>query len=129
MAAAEAVDWYQYFKSIRTECPWSYSAWQKGLIDVKPYTGEILPLGQYQARVYTVLDPKQSVELLAAALDHGEDEWLYSFPGYGPYATPVPVLIQQNHQQLTQLRQQLDQYPVYPEPDGYDRPINPYGQH
>ena len=22
-----------------------------------------------------------------------------------------------------------DQYPVYPEPDGYDRPVNPYGQH
>ena len=20
-------------------------------------------------------------------------------------------------------------YPVYPEPDGYDRPINPYGDH
>jgi len=22
-----------------------------------------------------------------------------------------------------------NQYPVYPEPDGYDRPVNPYGQH
>lgn len=20
-------------------------------------------------------------------------------------------------------------YPVYPEPDGYDRPVNPYGDH
>jgi len=22
-----------------------------------------------------------------------------------------------------------NQYLVYPEPDGYDRPVNPYGQH
>jgi hypothetical protein len=51
-----------------------------------------------------VLDPKQSVEALSAALDHGDDEWLYSFPGYGPFATPVPVLIQQNRKELNDLR-------------------------
>jgi hypothetical protein len=31
-------------------------------------------------------------------------EWLFSYPGYGLYATPVPVLIQQNRQQLNQIR-------------------------
>ena len=101
------VNWYDYFKSIRTECPWSYAAYLKGAIHISEYTGEILPLGNYQARVYTVLDPKQSVEALSAALDHGDDEWLYSFPGYGDFATPVPVLIQQNRKELNDLRSKL----------------------
>jgi hypothetical protein len=100
------VNWLEYFTGIRAECPWSYSAYLQGAIDIREYTGEIQPLGKYQARVYTVLDPSQSVKALSAALDHGEDEWLYSFPGYGPFATPVPVLIQQNRAKLNELRQQ-----------------------
>ena len=102
-----SVDWLDYFRSIKTQCPWSYPAYQQGRIDIQEYLGQILPLGRYQARVYTVQDPDQSVEALSAALDHGEDEWLFSYPGYGPWATPVPVLIQQNRQELNQLRQQL----------------------
>jgi hypothetical protein len=103
----QSVNWYDYFKSIKTECPWSYSAYLKGEIHISEYTGEILPLGRYQARVYTVTDPTQSVEALSAALDHGDDEWLFSFPGYGPFATPVPVLIQQDRKELNRLRHQL----------------------
>jgi hypothetical protein len=45
---------------------------------------------------------------LAKALDHGEDEWLFSYPKYGEYATPVKVLIQQNRARLSQLRTQLE---------------------
>ena len=104
----QSVDWYAYFKSIRQECPWSYAAYLKGEISIVEYTGDILPLGRYQARVYTVNDSEQSVEAMAAALDHGEDEWLYSFPGYGEYATPVPVLIQQNRRRLQELRDKLN---------------------
>ena len=103
----QSVNWYDYFKSIKTQCPWSYSAYLKGEIHIIEYTGEILPLGGYQARVYTVTDPKESVEALSAALDHGDDEWLFSFPDYGPFATPVPVLIQQDRKELNRLRHQI----------------------
>jgi hypothetical protein len=51
------------------------------------------------------------VTALAEAFDYTdtESEWLYSYPGYGEYATPVSVLIQQNRKELTRLRTQLDQ--------------------
>jgi hypothetical protein len=103
----QSVDWLEYFKSIRLECPWSYSAYQKGLIDIVDYEGVRLPLGDYSARMYVVNAPNATVEALAASWDQGEDEWLFSYPGYGDYATPVSVLIQQNRAQLNQLRAQL----------------------
>ena len=104
----QSVDWGAYFKSIRAECPWSYSAWLNGGIDIVNYMGQILPLDDYQARVYLVTDPAMSVEALSQSLDHGQDEWLFSYPGYGEWATPVPVLIQQNRQHLAQLRSRLE---------------------
>jgi hypothetical protein len=56
--------------------------------------------------MYIVNAPNETVEALAASWDQGEDEWLFSYPGYGDYATPVKVLIQQNRAQLNQLRSQ-----------------------
>jgi histidinol-phosphate/aromatic aminotransferase/cobyric acid decarboxylase-like protein len=100
----QSVDWFHYFKSIRKECPWSYAAYVRGEIDITEYTGQILPLGRYAARVYVVDAPNEQVEALAQALDHGQDEWLFSYPTYGEYATPVSVLIQQDRQKLKQLR-------------------------
>jgi len=105
----QSVNWYQYFKSIRVECPWSYSAYLHGQIDIVDYSGDIQPLGKYLARVYVVNQSEQEVEALAQALDHGEDEWLFSYPGYGDWATPVPVLIQQNRQTLADLRSKLNE--------------------
>lgn len=103
----QSVDWAQYFKSIRTECPWSLSAFQRGLIDIVHWHNEILPLEKYEARVYIIDASDQEVEALAQALDFGEDEWLFSYPTYGEYATPVSVLIQQNRRRLEQLRERL----------------------
>ena len=105
----QSVNWREYFKSIRTECPWSYKADQQGLIDITPWSGEVLPLGHYQARVYLIEASDQEVEALASALDHGQDEWLFSYPGYGEFATPVSVLIQQNRKQLNDLRNRLSE--------------------
>jgi hypothetical protein len=102
----QSVDWLEYFKSIRQECPWSYAAYLKGLIDIVEYQGYRIPLGDYSARMYIVSAPNATVEALAASWDQGEDEWLFSYPGYGDYATPVKVLIQQNRAQLNQLRSQ-----------------------
>jgi hypothetical protein len=107
----EDVDWYAYFKSIRDRCPWSYAAYLKGDIDIVTYQGNVLPLGNYQARMYVIHAPNATVEALAYALDEGKDEWLFSYPGYGANATPVSVLIQQNRQRLTELREKLDASP------------------
>ena len=105
----QSVDWYQYFKSIRTECPWSYAAYVKGQIDIVSYQGTSIPLGDYAARMYLVSAPDATVSALAEMWDRADPncEWLYSHPGYGDYATPVAVLIQQNRQQLNDLRQSL----------------------
>ena len=105
----QSVDWYHYFKSIRTQCPWSYAAYIHGGIDIVEYSGKRLPMGPYQARMYTLTAPNDTVEALALGLDYEDSdcEWLFSYPGYGEYATPVSVLIQQHRQTLQQLRQQL----------------------
>ena len=102
----QSVNWYDYFKSIRKECPWSYQAYIHGKIDIVEYEGLSIPLGEYSARMYLVNQSNEVVEALAASHNHGEDEWLFSYPGYGDYATPVSVLIQQNRKTLTDLRQQ-----------------------
>lgn len=104
----QSVDWLGYFRSIRAECPWSLSAYQQGLIDICLYQGQALPLGQYEARIYIIHAPAATVEAICQALNYGQDEWLFSYPGYGPFATPVSVLIQQNRARLQQLRKNLD---------------------
>ena len=105
---AVVVDWEQYFQSIRIQCPWSLSSWREGKIDIQSWTGTVLPLSDWHARVYLVEGGDSVVEAMAEGLDFGEDEWLFSYPGYGPWATPVPVLIQQNRSTLEKLRNQLE---------------------
>jgi hypothetical protein len=104
----QSVNWYDYFKSIRKECPWSYAAYLKGKIDIKEYEGVRLPLDDYSARMYIINAPDATVVAIAEGLDYEdkEYEWLYSYPGYGDYATPVSVLIQQNKEELNQIRSQ-----------------------
>lgn len=105
----QSVDWYAYFKSIREECPWSYAAYLKGRIHIVDYEGQRLPLGDYAARMYIVRAPEATVVALAQGLDYSDPdcEWLYSYPGYGDYATPVSVLIQQDRKTLKELRSSL----------------------
>jgi hypothetical protein len=105
-----SVDWYAYFKSIRTQCPWSYAAYLKGQINIVEYTGVKLPIGDYAARMYILSAPDATVASIASAMDYGdtECEWLYSYPGYGEFATPVCVLIQQPRNVLDALRQKLE---------------------
>jgi hypothetical protein len=106
----QSVDWYQYFKSIRSECPWSYAAYLKGKISIVEYQGKQLPLGDYSARMYIINAPDATVVSIAEGFDYANKdyEWLFSYPGYGPYATPVSVLIQQHRSQLEELRKQQD---------------------
>lgn len=103
-----SVDWGAYFYRIKEQCPWSYAAWQKGQIDVVEWAGEVIPLQDYQARVYTVASNDEA-ESLAKELDFGECEWLFSYAEYGDYGTPVPVIIQQDRKKLSSLRSKLDE--------------------
>ena len=66
-------------------------------------------LGAYSARMYVMDYPNNIVEAMATELDTQDTdcEWLFSYPGYGDYATPVSVLIQQDRSTLTKLRSQL----------------------
>ena len=107
----QSVNWYDYFKSIREECPWSYAAYLKGKIDIQEYEGVRLPLGDYSARMYIITAPDATVVAVAEGLDYEdkEYEWLYSYPGYGDYATPVSVIIQQWRAELNAIRNRLSE--------------------
>ncbi len=50
---AEEVNWGEYFASIVSVCPWSRAYWLLQQIDIRPWTGEVSPLGDNAARVYT----------------------------------------------------------------------------
>jgi hypothetical protein len=107
---AKDVNWGQYFYNIRQQCPWSYKAWQCGEIDIQRWQGSPKPLGVYQARIYIVDLNRRRLKKLAGTLDLDPDcEWLFSEPSYGPWATAVPVLIQQDRHRLNEIRQKLNQ--------------------
>jgi hypothetical protein len=101
-------DWAEYFYNIRQYCPWAYAAWQKNLIDIV-HTKEILPLDEHKARVYIFNLNKRKLKKLCKSRDEGEYEWLWSVPGYGINGTPLPCLIQQSRQELTEIRNKLSQ--------------------
>ena len=102
----QSVDWTEYFARIRPVCPWSGVAWRADQIDIV-YTKTVRPLGPYRARIYVLDLSRRRLKKLAAQRDQGQDEWLWSEPGYGAYGAPVPCLIQQNRAELNQLRQQV----------------------
>lgn len=108
----QSVDWLAYFESIQRECPWSLAAYRRDLIDIVPWDSlqRLAPLGKYQARMYVLDYPNNIIEAMAEELDSSDElcEWLFSYPGYGDYATPVAVLIQQHRHELAKLRQSLD---------------------
>jgi len=105
----QSVDWLEYFESIQKECPWSLRAYRLGKIDIVLYEGQTLPLGDFHARMYVISAPDATVQALADMWDRSDPdcEWLYSYPGYGEYATPVSVLIQQDRTTLKNLRTSL----------------------
>ena len=109
----QSVNWLEYFESIQQECPWSLRAYKQDLIDIVNWcdSATLEPLGKFHARMYIVDLPDNIVEAMATELDcdDQESEWLFSYPGYGEFATPVKVLIQQNRKQLNDLRTRLSE--------------------
>jgi hypothetical protein len=108
----QSVNWTEYFNNIKSQCPWGYHAWSQGLIDIVEYQDVILPLGRYQARIYYLNTDNSIVTAIAEGLDLTDPlcEWLWSYPGYGTWATPVSCLIQQNRQHLNQIRSKLKSF-------------------
>ena len=104
---AADVNWEGYFLKIKQRCPWSWAAWHRGLVDIVKYNKNWKPLGVYQARIHIVKLNKRRLKKLCKQLDQGEYEWLWSEPSYGKYATPVACLIQQDRQQLNDIRKRL----------------------
>lgn len=110
-AANEAVEnkalWEQYFTSIKRVCPWSYSAWLKGKIEICLWKGIPQPLGDLEARVNIigVIKPRLLKKIEQRLNTEREDEeWLHSHPSFGIHSTPIPVLIQQNKHNLDMAR-------------------------
>lgn len=109
VANHQSVDWLEYFQSIQRECPWSLRAYTEGKLDIVEYQGLNIPLGDFHARMYVISAPDHTVEAIADMWNRADSEceWLYSYPGYGEFATPVSVLIQQDRARLKNLRSKL----------------------
>ena len=108
-ARRQKVDqWFQYFESIKSVCPWSLQSYKKGLLEIQPYF-DYRPLGELEARVYIYhLKPKQLNAIMEQLNDeYPDEEWLWSHPEGGEHSAPVPCLIQQSHQHLESIRQRL----------------------
>lgn len=106
-----AVNWEEYFNSIRSVCPWSITAWRKQEIQITNWHSHILELGSLQARVYVA--PKHNPRQLKKMSDRfnaqrPNEEWLWSHPSYKHHSTPVPVLIQQDRAKLLHIRSKLN---------------------
>ena len=106
------IDWTEYFASIVSVCPWSKAYWSKQKIDIQPWTGTILPLNEYVARVYTApqLTAWELYNMMRRLNRDREEEFLYSHPKFKGHSTPVPVLIQQDYEILAQARRSLKQH-------------------
>ena len=102
-----AVDWEQYFNSIKQVCPWSYSAWLKQEIHTINWHSQIIDLGSYKARLYITNkhNPRQLKKMTDRFnRERQHEEWLWSHPDFGFNSTPVAVFIQQDRQLLEQAR-------------------------
>jgi hypothetical protein len=105
------VDWATYFDSIRTVCPWSAPAYNKGKIAIQVWKGRPEELNGNLAIVY--IHKNASARLLKKIMNRMNsarpaEEWLFSHPKYKGHSTEVPVLIQQDHALLSKARSTLE---------------------
>ena len=109
--------WFQYFHSIRTVCPWSYTSYLEGKIKIIPFDRELMELTEanwaqqpWDALVYMVddLTLDEIDDIVAQQNDCQEKcEYLWSHPSYtkgGNNQAPCPIIIQQDRARLMELR-------------------------
>jgi len=109
--------WQIYFASIKGVCPWSLRAFMDNNILFLDYSsktyntwGSIFHASKHEAFVYKCVD--KSVDWLIDKCEElnkksTRSEWLWSHPSEGGNSTPVPVLIQQDREQLESLRDKI----------------------
>lgn len=109
VASLRKFNWDGYFDHIKDVCPWSRKPWKNGLIEIKVWDGTIEPLDSLEARVFICDRNRRRLKKLCDKLNQSYEnqEWLWSEPGYGDYATPVPCLIQQDRAKLEGIRKRL----------------------
>lgn len=105
-----AVDWKNYFLSIKSVCPWSVGAFLRDeLLFVDWQTRQcpkVIPEGK-QAVVH--LAPRHNPRQLKKMCDRfnqtrPDEEWLWSHPSFGYNSTPVACFIQQDRILLEKAR-------------------------
>ena len=109
--------WFQYFRSIRTVCPWSYKSYLEGKIKIIPFDRDFMKLTEanwaqqpWDALVYVVddLTLDEIDDIVAQENDCQEKcEYLWSHPSYtkgGNKQAPYPIIIQQDRAKLMELR-------------------------
>lgn len=109
-AAKNAVNWEEYFRSIQSVCPWSWSAWRQGNIDIVNWGTDITELGTHSARLYiTHRHNARQLKKISGRLSRTRpnEEWLWSHPQYKNNSTPVAVFIQQDLATLEHLRKKV----------------------
>ena len=112
------VDWLQYFHSIKNVCPWSYESYTQGTTKITQFDSNILKLNEQNWRnlpweviVYQLGDDLtlDAIDEFVAIRNESQEkcEYLWSHPSFtkgGKNQTPVPVIIQQDREQLLKLR-------------------------
>ena len=104
--AAEA-NWHSYFEKIRSVCPWSYSAWRRGAIEITQWHSVILDLNDLEARVYVAPNHKyRQLQKMAERFNRERptEEWLWSHPQFQGNSAPLPCFIQQDRKRLETIR-------------------------
>ena len=109
--------WFQYFRSIRNVCPWSFESYCQGRIKIVPLDIDILKLTEtnwniedWDAIVYVVDDlTLNAIDDIVAHRNESQEkcEYLWSHPTYskgGNNQAPYPIIIQQDRAQLMELR-------------------------
>ncbi len=105
-----AVNWKEYFYSIRSVCPWSWAAWQRNEIQITTWIPRqrnvsAIPNG-IQAVVHIAKHNPRQLKKMCDRFNHEREheEWLWSHPDYGNFSTQVPVFIQQDRKLLENAR-------------------------
>jgi|TARA_R100000149_G_C5819310_1_gene99299 hypothetical protein len=112
------VDWLKYFHSIKHVCPWSLQSYTQGTTLITQFDKDIIKLNELNWRnlPWEVIVYLTGDDLTLNAIDefvaHRNDsqercEYLWSHPSFtkgGNNQTPVPVIIQQDRENLMELR-------------------------
>jgi|TARA_X000000950_G_scaffold198320_1_gene238861 hypothetical protein len=111
--------WPKYFQSIQDVCPWSYQAYKEGKLDIREFDIDAIIdedwdwTGRLNAIVWqNVPYSLNDLEALVTDLNRESKNCIYFFshPAYTKgknKQTLVPVIIQQDKEQLTKARRSM----------------------